>query len=75
MSLVAENIHEKFQTSVRSIKELEPQKRSAQALAIIHAEERKIKALEEFVRMSLDEYTAARNIKIKCRNWKRYRRF
>jgi RNA polymerase primary sigma factor len=59
MSLVAENIHEKFQTSVRSIKELEPQKRSAQALAIINAEERKIKALEEFVRMSLDEYTAA----------------
>ena len=59
MSLVAENIHEKFQTSVRSIKELDAQKRSAQAQAIIHAEERKIKALEEFVRMSLDEYTTA----------------
>jgi RNA polymerase primary sigma factor len=59
MSLVAENIHEKFQTSVRSIKDLDPQKRSAQAQAIIHAEERKIKALEEFVRMSLDEYTTA----------------
>jgi RNA polymerase primary sigma factor len=59
MSLVAENIHEKFQTSVRSIKELEPQRRLAQAQAIIHAEERKIKALEEFVRLSLDEYTTA----------------
>jgi RNA polymerase primary sigma factor len=59
MSLVAENIHEKFQTSVRSIKDLEPQRRLAQAQAIIHAEERKIKALEEFVRMSLDEYTTA----------------
>ncbi|NBP24675.1 MAG: RNA polymerase sigma factor RpoD [Proteobacteria bacterium] len=59
MSLVAENIHEKFQTSVRSIKELDAHKRSAQAQAIIHAEERKIKALEEFVRMSLDEYTTA----------------
>ncbi|MFM8878501.1 MAG: RNA polymerase sigma factor RpoD [Verrucomicrobiota bacterium] len=59
MSLVAENIHEKFQTSVRSIKELDAQKRSSQAQAIIHAEERKIKALEEFVRMSLDEYTTA----------------
>ena len=59
MSLVAENIHEKFQTSVRSIKELDAHKRSAQAQAIIHAEERKIKALEEFVRMSLDEYTNA----------------
>ncbi len=59
MSLVAENIHEKFQTSVRSIKELDAHKRSAQAQAIIHAEERKIKALEEFVRMSVDEYTTA----------------
>ena len=59
MSLVAENIHEKFQTSVRSIKDLEPQRRLAQAQAIIHVEERKIKALEEFVRMSLDEYTTA----------------
>ncbi|MEY2787107.1 MAG: polymerase, sigma 70, partial [Verrucomicrobiota bacterium] len=59
MSLVAENIHEKFQTSVRSIKELDAHKRSAQAQAIIHAEERKIKALEEFVRMSLEEYTTA----------------
>jgi len=59
MSLVAENIHEKFQTSVRSIKELEPQRRLTQAQAIIHAEERGIKALEEFVRLSLDEYTTA----------------
>ena len=59
MSLVAENINEKFKTSVRSIKEHDAHKRSAQAQAIIHAEKRKIKALEEFVRMSLDEYTAA----------------
>ena len=59
MSLVAENIHEKFQISRRSIHELEPQKRAAQAQAIIHAEERKIKALEEFVRMTVAGYIEA----------------
>ena len=59
MSLVADNIHDKFQISHQVIKDLEPQKRSAQAQAIIHAEERKMKALEEFVRMSHVEYMHA----------------
>ena len=48
MCLVADNIHDKFQTSLRTIRELEGQKRAAQVQAIIHAEERKTKALEEF---------------------------
>ncbi len=59
MCLVADNIHDKFQGSVRTIKELESQKRATQIQAIIHAEERKSKALEEFVRMSNHEYITA----------------
>ena len=59
MSLVADNIHDKFQMSVQVIKDLEPQKKISQAQAIIHAEERKMKALEEFVRMSHTAYMNA----------------
>ena len=59
MCLVADNIHDKFQTSLRTIRDLEGQKRAAQAQGIIHAEERKTKALEEFVRMTNAEYIAA----------------
>ena len=61
MSLVAENIHEKFQTSRRTIRDLEPQRRIPQALSIIESEERKIKALEEFVRMTFAGYIEAFN--------------
>ncbi len=59
MCLVADNIHDKFQSSLRTIKDLEPQRKVAQAQAIIHAEERKTKALEEFVRMTHADYLAA----------------
>jgi RNA polymerase primary sigma factor len=59
MCLVAENIHEKFAASVRQIEELLPQKKHPQVQAIIHAEERKAKALEEFVRMTSQEYLQA----------------
>ncbi|HTI68909.1 MAG TPA: RNA polymerase sigma factor RpoD [Candidatus Limnocylindria bacterium] len=57
--LVADNIHDKFQASVRTIHDLQPQKKAAQVQAIIHAEERKVKALEEFVRMSHLDYIKA----------------
>jgi len=59
MCLVADNIHDKFQSSLKFIADLQPQKRMAQAQAMIHAEERKIAALEEFVRMSHDGYIEA----------------
>ncbi len=59
MCLVADNIHDKFQTSLRTIRDLESQKRAAQVQPIIHAEERKTKALEEFVRMTNAEYITA----------------
>ena len=59
MCLVADNIHDKFQSSIKFIADLQPQKRVAQAQAMIHAEERKIAALEEFVRMSHTGYVDA----------------
>jgi len=59
MCLVADNIHDKFHSSLNVISQLQPQKRAAQAQAIIHAEEQKIHALEQFVRMSRQDYVAA----------------
>ncbi len=59
MALVAENIHDRIQLSRRVIKEWEPHRKSPQAQAIIQSEERKIKALEEFVRMPWPEYLKA----------------
>jgi RNA polymerase primary sigma factor len=56
MSLVAENIHDKINLSLHAIQELESQKKSPQAVAIIDSEQRKIRALEEFVRMPCEEY-------------------
>ena len=59
MCLVADNIHDKFQGAIRTLRDLEAQKRHAQAQAMLLAEERKTQALEEFVRMTRDEYVAA----------------
>ena len=61
MCLVADNIHDKFHTSQRAIHELQGQKKNAHAQVIIHAEERKTKALEEFVRMTHAGYLEAFN--------------
>ncbi len=59
MALVAENIHDKIQSSLRTIKEVEELRKSAHTQQIILGEQRKIKALEEFVRMPFDEYLRA----------------
>ncbi|HRZ91298.1 MAG TPA: RNA polymerase sigma factor RpoD [Candidatus Paceibacterota bacterium] len=56
MALVADNIHDKIQHSLRCIHETEAQRKSHQQQAIIQSEQRKIKALEEFVRMSFEDY-------------------
>jgi RNA polymerase primary sigma factor len=56
MALVAENIHDKIQLSLAAIAEWEPQRKSPQAQAITSGEQRKIKALEEFVRMGYPDY-------------------
>jgi RNA polymerase primary sigma factor len=61
MALVAENIHDKFQMSLRCLRDLEQQELLDKAArqAITEAEQRKIQALEEFVRMPHPEYLAA----------------
>ena len=59
MALVAENIHDKIQVSLRAIQEWEAVRKSAQQQQIVQGEQRKIKALEEFVRMTYEEYLKA----------------
>jgi RNA polymerase primary sigma factor len=60
MALVAENIHDKIQLSLRLLRESEAEgKLSPQHQAISEAESRKIQALEEFVRMPYQDYLAA----------------
>jgi RNA polymerase primary sigma factor len=56
MALVAENIHDKINLSLRAIQDLDTPSKSSQAIAIIESEQRKIRALEEFVRMPYDDY-------------------
>ncbi len=56
MALVAENIHDKVQLSLRTIQEWEHQRKSTQQQQVVQGEQRKIKALEEFVRMPFDGY-------------------
>lgn len=59
MCLVAENIHDKIQCSLRQILDWKAQHKSPQAEAIIESEERKICALEEFVRLPRADYLKA----------------
>jgi RNA polymerase primary sigma factor len=58
MALVAENIHDKIQLSLRAIREVESRP-SPSSNAISESEQRKIKALEEFVRMPCADYLNA----------------
>ena len=59
MALVAENIHDKIQQSFRVILDQEQQRKSEAQQAIIASEEKKIKTLEEFVRMPAKDYLVA----------------
>src|SRR2546428_1794268 len=59
MALVADNIHDKIQLSLRTIEDQENQRKSNQQQAIIQSEQKKIRALEEFVRMACQEYLDA----------------
>ncbi|MDX1951380.1 MAG: RNA polymerase sigma factor RpoD [Verrucomicrobiota bacterium] len=59
MALVADNIHDKIQASLKVIQDFEQQKNSQQKQMIIQSEQRKIKALEEFVRMPSQQYLHA----------------
>ena len=51
MIVVAGNVHEKFQASLRRIQELESHRKSAEQQSALHGEHSKIQALELFVRM------------------------
>src|SRR5277367_181666 len=56
MIVVAGNIHEKFQASLRHVHELESQRTTAERRATIEAERAKIQTLEQFVRMPREEF-------------------
>ena len=59
MIVVAGNIHEKFQASLRHIQELEAQRSTAERRAALEAEQAKIQTLEQFVRMPREEFFKA----------------
>ena len=56
MALVAENIHDKLQYSLRALADAEAQRESSAQQHLVEAERQKIKALEEFVRMPHADY-------------------
>ena len=56
MALVAENIHDKLQYSLRALAETEAQRESSAQQHLAEAERQKIRALEEFIRMPHAEY-------------------
>jgi len=56
MIVVSENIHDKFQSSLRRIAELESHRKSAEQQSLIAAERKNIRALESFVRLPVEEY-------------------
>jgi RNA polymerase primary sigma factor len=56
MTLVAENIHDKLQYSLRALAEAEMQRESSAQHHLVEAEKQKIRALEEFVRMPFGDF-------------------
>ncbi len=59
MTLVAENIHDKIRASLAAIADLEKQRKSAHQQAFIESEQGKNRALEQFVRLSHQDYLHA----------------
>jgi len=59
MALVAENIHDKFQGSLRDLAEAERQPPSGVRQELVEAEQQKLRALEGFVRLPQAEFIAA----------------
>jgi RNA polymerase primary sigma factor len=62
MALVAENIHEKIQYSLRALVEAGAQRESSAQQHLVEAEQQKIKALEEFVRMPHQHFLSVFNL-------------
>jgi len=59
MIVVAGNVHEKFQSSWRHIQELERLRTSSERRTIIDAEYARIRTLEQFVRLTREEFFKA----------------
>jgi RNA polymerase primary sigma factor len=59
MIVVAGNVHEKFQASLRHIQELETQRTNGERRTFLDAERAKLQTLEQFVRMSREEFFQA----------------
>ena len=59
MALVADNIHDRMQMSLRCVTEIEEQSKTGPQQHVILSEQRKLKALEEFVRMPCAAYLKA----------------
>jgi len=59
MIVVAGNIHEKFQASLRHLQELEPQRNTTERRAAAEAEQQKIQTLELFGRMPREDFHKA----------------
>ncbi|MCP5521936.1 MAG: RNA polymerase sigma factor RpoD [Verrucomicrobiales bacterium] len=59
MTLVADNIYDKMRSGWRAVQELENQRKSAAAQQMLEAEQRKLLALEQFVRMPQEDYMKA----------------
>ncbi|HSU55061.1 MAG TPA: RNA polymerase sigma factor RpoD [Candidatus Dormibacteraeota bacterium] len=59
MAMVAENIQEKIQASLKAIQELQEEADSSHQHSMLQAEQRKLRALEEFVRMPQADYLNA----------------
>ena len=56
IGLIADNIHDKIQASLRSIEDVKFRRRTSQGRLVIKSEVKKIKALEEFVRMPHQQF-------------------
>ncbi|HEY1718548.1 MAG TPA: RNA polymerase sigma factor RpoD [Verrucomicrobiae bacterium] len=59
MALVAENIHDRMQYSLRALADTELQRESSAQQHLVEAEKQKIRALEEFVRMPHESFLKA----------------
>ncbi len=59
MALVADNIFEKIQASLKTIHEFEKERHSSHRTLLITQEQKKITSLEEFVRMPADKFLEA----------------
>jgi RNA polymerase primary sigma factor len=59
MIVVAGNVHEKFLVSMRHVQDLESQRTTAERRAALDGERAKLQTLEQFVRMSREEFFKA----------------